>query len=95
MFETTQATDKTEDNLFHFGCIYRFLGTRYSAWHSGRYSTKIIFYELEFGDSGKPILVRYEIYMPVTMKDAVFWDIKTQLVPHRRHITSPLKSPAS
>jgi hypothetical protein len=24
----------------------------------------------------------------------VFWDIKTKLVPHRRHITSPLQSPA-
>jgi hypothetical protein len=28
------------------------------------------------------------------MKYAVFWDIKTQFVPHRRHITSPLQSPA-
>jgi hypothetical protein len=29
------------------------------------------------------------------MKNAVFWDIKTQFVLHRRHITSPLHSPAS
>jgi hypothetical protein len=29
------------------------------------------------------------------MKNVVFWDIKTQFVPHRRHITSPLQSPAS
>jgi hypothetical protein len=28
------------------------------------------------------------------MKNAVFWDVKTQFVPHRRHITSPLQSPA-
>jgi hypothetical protein len=28
------------------------------------------------------------------MKNAVFWDIKTQFVPHRKHITSPLQSPA-
>jgi hypothetical protein len=28
------------------------------------------------------------------LKNAVFWDIKTQSVPHRRHVTSPLKSPA-
>jgi hypothetical protein len=28
------------------------------------------------------------------MKNAVFWDIKTQFVPHGRHITSPLQSPA-
>jgi hypothetical protein len=31
----------------------------------------------------------------VTIKNAVFWDIKTQFVLHRRHITSPLQSPAS
>jgi hypothetical protein len=29
------------------------------------------------------------------MKNGVFWDIKTQFVLHRRHITSPLQSPAS
>jgi hypothetical protein len=28
------------------------------------------------------------------MKNSVFWDIKTKFVPHRRHITSPLQSPA-
>jgi hypothetical protein len=28
------------------------------------------------------------------MKNTVFLDIKTQFVPHRRHITSPLQSPA-
>jgi hypothetical protein len=27
--------------------------------------------------------------MAVTMKSAVFWDIKPQFVLHRRHITSP------
>jgi hypothetical protein len=29
------------------------------------------------------------------MKNVVFWDIKTQFVPHRRHITSPLQCPAN
>jgi hypothetical protein len=29
------------------------------------------------------------------MKNVVFWDIKPQFVLHRRHITSPLQSPAS
>jgi hypothetical protein len=29
------------------------------------------------------------------MKNVVFWDIKTQFVPHRRHISSPLQSQAS
>jgi hypothetical protein len=28
------------------------------------------------------------------MKNGVFWDIKTQFVLHRRHITSPLQNPA-
>jgi hypothetical protein len=28
------------------------------------------------------------------MKNVVFWDIKTQFVPHRIHITSPLQSSA-
>jgi hypothetical protein len=31
----------------------------------------------------------------VTMKNVLFWDIKTQFVLHSRHITSPLQSPAS
>jgi hypothetical protein len=38
--------------------------------------------------------VRFEVFTAVTMKNAVFWDIKSQFVPHRRHITSPLHSPA-
>jgi hypothetical protein len=38
--------------------------------------------------------VRFEVFTAVNMKNVVFWDIKTQLVPHRRLITSPLQSPA-
>jgi hypothetical protein len=30
----------------------------------------------------------------VTTKNAVFWDIETQFVPHTRYIASPLQSPA-
>jgi hypothetical protein len=40
------------------------------------------------------ICVRFVVLAAVTMKNAVFWDIKTQFVPHRRHITSPPQSPA-
>jgi hypothetical protein len=29
------------------------------------------------------------------MKKVVFWDIKTQFIPHRRHINSPLQKPAT
>jgi hypothetical protein len=38
--------------------------------------------------------VRFEVFTSVTMKNAVFWDIKSQFIPHRKHITSPLQSPA-
>jgi hypothetical protein len=38
--------------------------------------------------------IRFEVFTAVTMKNAVFFDIKTQFVLHRRHITSPLQIPA-
>jgi hypothetical protein len=37
---------------------------------------------------------RFEFFTAVTMKNAVFWDIKTQFITHRNHITSLLHSPA-
>jgi hypothetical protein len=40
-------------------------------------------------------VVRFDVFTAVTMKNAVFLDIRIQFVPHRRHITSPLVSPAS
>jgi hypothetical protein len=41
----------------------------------------------------KRLFVRLELFMAVTMENAVFWDIKAHFVPHWRHITSPLQSP--
>jgi hypothetical protein len=41
------------------------------------------------------VYIRIEVFTAVTMKNVVSWDIKTQFVPHSRHITSPLQSPAS
>jgi hypothetical protein len=38
--------------------------------------------------------VRFEVFMAVTMKNVIFWDIKTQFITHRKHIKSPLQSPA-
>jgi hypothetical protein len=38
--------------------------------------------------------VRFEGFTAQTIKNAVSWDIGTQFLPHRRHITSPLQSPA-
>jgi hypothetical protein len=41
------------------------------------------------------IYVRFGDLTAVTIKNVVFWDIKTLFVLHRRHLTSPLQSPAS
>jgi hypothetical protein len=38
--------------------------------------------------------VRFEVFTAVNMKNAVFWNIRTQFIPHSRHITSPLESSA-
>jgi hypothetical protein len=38
--------------------------------------------------------VRFEVLTAVTVKNVVFWDITTQFVLHKRHITSPLQSTA-
>jgi hypothetical protein len=38
--------------------------------------------------------VRCEVFAAVTMKNAVLWDIKTQFVPHRKHIISLLQTQA-
>jgi hypothetical protein len=37
---------------------------------------------------------RFGVFTAVKTKNAVFWDINPQFVPHRRHITSPLQIPA-
>jgi hypothetical protein len=46
-------------------------------------------------DLSRLMLFWIQVIMVVTMKNVVSWDIKTQFVLHRRHITSPLQSPAS
>jgi hypothetical protein len=33
-------------------------------------------------------MLRFEIFTAVTMKNAIFWDIETQFVPHRKHNVS-------
>jgi hypothetical protein len=40
----------------------------------------------------KKINVRFKVFRAVAMKNAVFWDIRTRIVLHRRHITSQLQS---
>jgi hypothetical protein len=39
--------------------------------------------------------VRFEIFTAMTMKKVVFWNIKTELLPHRKHIGFPLHIPAA
>jgi hypothetical protein len=41
------------------------------------------------------LIVVFEVFTAVTTKNAVFWDIKAQFLPHRRHITFPLQIPVS
>jgi hypothetical protein len=40
------------------------------------------------------IHVRFEVLTAVIMKNAVAWDIRTQFLPHKGHITSPLQCAA-
>jgi hypothetical protein len=44
-------------------------------------------------DSSSVICTRITINVHQSTVNAVFWDIKTQFVPHRRQITSLLQSP--
>jgi hypothetical protein len=37
-------------------------------------------------------LVRFEVLKAETMKNVVFWDIKTEFLLHRRHMASPLQT---
>jgi hypothetical protein len=39
-------------------------------------------------------IVRFDVFSVVTMKNAVFWDIETKFLPHRKYITSPQPSQA-
>jgi hypothetical protein len=36
--------------------------------------------------------VKFEVFIAVTMKNAVFWNMKTPVLPHRRHVTSPYRA---
>jgi hypothetical protein len=33
-------------------------------------------------------MLRFEVFLAVTMKNAAFWDIKTQFIPHKTHYVS-------
>jgi hypothetical protein len=48
-----------------------------------------------FHDPVTWLVLKLEICTAVITKIVVFWDIRTQFVPHGRYITSPLQRPAS
>jgi hypothetical protein len=63
--------------LFSPSCI--------DAWFSNLPSSSLLLRLWNIKD-----IVRFEVFIAVTMKNVIFWDIKPQFVLHRRHITSPL-----
>jgi hypothetical protein len=54
----------------------------------------LIFFVVLLNVKQENYTARFEVFTAVTMKNPVFWDIKSQFVIHRRHITSTLQSPA-
>jgi hypothetical protein len=52
--------------------------------------------EKHYVSAGEPsrLILCNEVFTAVTIKNAVFWDLKTQFILHRKHITSPLENPA-
>jgi hypothetical protein len=49
---------------------------------------------MKMGSQDDILHVRFEVLTAVTMKNAVFWDIKTLFVPHKKYVTSLLQSQA-
>jgi hypothetical protein len=40
----------------------------------------------------RDFFLRFEVFTAVTMKNVVFWDIKTEFVLHRRHTAVTMKN---
>jgi hypothetical protein len=41
------------------------------------------------------LIKRFDVFRAVTIKNAIFRDIRAQFIPHRRHTVSLLQNPAS
>jgi hypothetical protein len=76
----------SSDVLFYYG-LHSAISQKMANIYRGEKAEKYLGKHLIFGN--------VEAFTAVIMKNAVFWDIKPQFVPHRRHITSPLQIPAS
>jgi ABC-type multidrug transport system fused ATPase/permease subunit len=55
-----------------------------------QYSDEALWNSLE--EVNYKYVVRFGAFTAVTMKNAVFWNIETEFVLHRRHIISPLQN---
>jgi hypothetical protein len=91
----SELTEQTENGLIIFAII-----TGDESWVYGyqpgtkQHSSQCVPRECKFETmSNQYWFVRFEVFTAMITNNAVFWDIKTQFVPHRKHITSPLKSP--
>jgi hypothetical protein len=88
-------------SIVNISCLYKF-----SAFHCGDYEECSLqgyknlvrtLQKAQYVTATEPsqlMLCRFEVLAAVTMKSTVFWDVKTQFLLHREHITSPLQSPA-
>jgi hypothetical protein len=70
----------------------RISGNKYDqAVHAvGRF---LVYWEGRHSSDDNECHIRFEIFTALAMKNAVFWDIKSQFVRHMRHVTSPPWSP--
>jgi hypothetical protein len=79
--------------------IWGFHGDEYEEWRLLGYKTQVrTSQETQYvsaTESSQLMLCKIWGFHGGTTKNAVFWDITTQFVLHRRHITSPLQSPES
>jgi hypothetical protein len=96
--QETQYVSATEPSRLMIYKIWGFHGSDYEQCRPLGYKYPVHTpYETNYvsaTEASQLMLCRIEVITAVTTKDAVFWDIKNQLLPHWKHITSPLQSTA-
>jgi hypothetical protein len=81
-----------------------FLNINYRGFHDGDYEEcRLVgyknrvhsLYEKHYFSATEPsrLMLWFEVLTAVTMKNAVFWDIKTEFIPYMKNITSLLQGP--
>jgi hypothetical protein len=85
--------------MFKYCCLMWLQISHINDYHCNTHNDLSIFFNTNYCCHFLPLLVininsvRFDAFTVMTMKNAVLWDIKTQFIPHRKHITSPLQSP--